>query len=138
MKKLFLVISALFLLVGCNSKEINDQMTISLKGNPTTGYEWTCGVSDITVLEQENNNYVVDSTEEDLVGGPGTHNFMFKSVKEGTTDVICSYARNWEDEEPLYKLTYKIKVGKDLNIEFESVDGTYSEEELPKPVISNK
>ena len=137
MKKIFLIIVFLFLIVGCNSKEVDGRMTISLIENPTTGYEWSCEISDFSVLALENNNYVANSNEEDLVGAPGVHEFIFKSLKEGKTDIVCSYERNWEDEEPLYQLTYKVKVDSDLNITFESVDGTYSEKELPKPVISS-
>lgn len=137
MKKIFLVICFLFLIAGCNSNETNNEMTISLKGNATTGYEWDCEVADVKVLEQKNNDYVVDSNSEDMVGQPGIYKLTFKAIKEGSTDVICSYQRSWEQEEPIYQLTYKVKVDQDLNIEFESVDGTYSETELPKPSIGN-
>lgn len=136
MKKFFgsvLILCAIFLLSACG--KTGKEMVVNLKGNPTTGYEWTAQISNPEVLNQKSDEYTPDEHEEDMVGTGGTYEFVFTGLKEGATDIIFRYARSFEDAEPTYMITYQVEVDSEGLIKVVSATGNYSEEELPEPIL---
>lgn len=130
MKKILLVLCMALMLCGCSKGKT---ASITLKGNPTTGYEWTYSFSNEGVLKEKSNNYITDN--ENLTGSGGKYDFVFEGEKEGTTKIIFEYKRSWETEEPLYTLTYEITVNNKKEIKSSKVTGNYSEDKLPEAVI---
>ena len=71
--------------------------TISLAGNPTTGYSWTLDTYDKTLVTLEKSTYKPNKTE--LIGSGGSNIFCFSinKVQQGfTTKLSFSYKRPWE------------------------------------------
>lgn len=79
--------------------KLNDELTIALDSNPSTGYEWYPNY-DTNFLEMVS-SYYIPSNEN--CGAPGTDVFVFKALKTGETDVIFKYQRIWDPnpEDPL-------------------------------------
>lgn len=124
MKKLVLSLAAL-LLVGlfaaCNSGSAasgSKEATITLEGNPTTGYSWAYAVSPEGVVEEVSNNYEQDPTSaSDMVGVGGTFTYVFKGLAEGEAQVTFTYSQSWDTStEPAETVVYLLKVDKDLNV----------------------
>jgi inhibitor of cysteine peptidase len=78
-----------------------DQITVTLSGNPTTGYTWKLAAIRIDVLEPGlEPEYVRDST---LPGAGGKFTFRFTARSQGYTKVILAYLRTWEKDIPPVK-----------------------------------
>jgi inhibitor of cysteine peptidase len=109
MKKiLFGFISGILLVAGCaasSSSAINtdpnkiirvrvgQEFTISLKANPTTGYDWEC-ISVYEWIQPLGKTYQADKTG--LVGSGGTDIFRFKAHGPGKAVLDFVYKRSWE------------------------------------------
>jgi inhibitor of cysteine peptidase len=77
--------------------KVGDLVTISLKGNPTTGYSWRTGKLDGTAVEQAGEpKYTTDPHGQGMVGVGGTFLFKFNAAKVGKTEVNLEYVRPWE------------------------------------------
>ena len=115
MKK-YLMLLLIILVGGCMNARISEGTKISLKGNPSTGYEWTCQVSDegiISLIKE----YVEDEHEANMVGVGGVYNFTLKGLKSGNTTLTCKYARSWE-QEAINTKTYDINVDDNLDVTY--------------------
>ena len=94
------------------SVEVNggDKVTITLEGNPTTGYSWELSELDPAVVELVGEPaYKSDSK---LIGSGGAYTFTLKALTPGSTTVKLVYHRSWETEvEPLevYEVTLNVK-----------------------------
>jgi inhibitor of cysteine peptidase len=76
--------------------KVNQEFTIALGSNITTGYSWQ-PVFDSTVLEKLNQEYKEnDTTGNQIVGAGGTEYFYFKALKSGETKITFTYFRPWE------------------------------------------
>ncbi len=112
MKKLALFIAGLLLLVvvsGCSNAVqaftepgkaintgLNQEFTIALGSNPTTGYSWQPSY-DENNLNLINQTYrEQDTTGEQLVGAAGTEYFIFRALNGGETRISFTYRRPWE------------------------------------------
>ncbi len=82
---------------------------ITLKSNPTTGYQWSVDF-DSNFLELVDNKYVPDSDDPMLVGGSGKDYFKFKTLKSGTSEIKFFYARPWESVQPIEEKVYSIGI----------------------------
>jgi len=105
--------------------EDEELLTVRLKANATTGYEWTYKIWDEGSLELVSEEYVEDKHEEGLVGVGGVWTASFKATgadKRNNYDYPCSnyvtftYARNWEDPVPPSKVIDLNIVGAKLEI----------------------
>lgn len=89
----------------------NDERTIftvSVKGNPTTGYNWELKSNGKWAICDENPEYISDAKQTSdprfqLVGAGGTYIFNIKIdesklVKNDTNIVTLDYLRSWEGE----------------------------------------
>ena len=95
----------------------NQQKTIELEANPTTGYDWSFKLSAggedlITVTKQ----YRSTPTKEPLCGSGGTDIFTIVSKKEGICEITFTYERSWEPSEDDLAEVYTIEIDRDLNI----------------------
>lgn len=113
MKKLVAVIlisGFLFALASCSAMAIKlgeddngktftlaagDKFTVSLPGNPTTGYTWEVNEIDPAVIELvAEPEYKADSN---LIGAGGIFTFTFKALAPGDAAVSLIYHRSWEE-----------------------------------------
>lgn len=91
--------------------EVNsgDKITITLAGNPTTGYSWELSEFDASVVELAGEaDYKSDSK---LLGSGGVYTFTLKAGAPGSTVVKFIYHRSWEDAEPaqVFEVTLNVK-----------------------------
>ena len=86
---------------------INETVLVSLKENPTTGYEWN--VTNSSGLEIVNDTYIMDAAPRGMMGVGGIHEWLLKAVKLGNQTFSAVDIRSFEapkgDEE-----TYKLDV----------------------------
>lgn len=90
---------------------VNEEFTIALESNPTTGYSWQ-NEYDKTKLNLVSDEYKAKVVKENIVGSGGTQYIKFKALKSGTTNVIFSYRRPWmqpsfEDKIQTFNVTVK-------------------------------
>ncbi len=130
MKKILLLL-CMFLFTGCGMS--SSKMEVKLEGNPTTGYSWNYKIQDATVLKNVEEDYVQDENDN-MVGVGGVYIFDFEALKEGTTKITFNYSRSWEQEN-IYEIIYEVSVDKNNKITIVSKNGTYSENEIPDPII---
>jgi len=124
--KTFLAAGILLLMISlaaCRAKK-PQKATLTLASNPTTGYQW--------IVEQDpeifdiSSEYAEDKAEgntEQLVGVGGMETFTLTPKKEGTTRINFLYKQPWDDESLDTRLTYQIKVDKNMQIQVESASG---------------
>lgn len=114
----FFMLAALMtaLTVSCASSDVRPTMkvsqtfTVQLKGNPTTGYQWTCLETTPELLCVES-RFVPDDKTGTLVGSGGTFRFTLKAVKKGIGTAKFAYRRPWEKTvSPLKTETVKIDI----------------------------
>ncbi|MCK8060727.1 MULTISPECIES: stalk domain-containing protein [unclassified Fusibacter] len=85
----------------------NDEFTIILDENITTGYSWI-----YTIKDKAHVSFISDSqvgAQTDLIGAGGTHAFKFKVNSEGVSTITFDYQRPWENGsvDTLTVLVYK-------------------------------
>lgn len=85
---------------------IGQTFTVTLPGNPTTGYQWTYSISRPDVVSMRG-SYVPPSI--DIPGRGGTYTFYGRGMSRGTTYITFYYGREWEDQ-PIEMKTYTIRV----------------------------
>ena len=85
-----------------------DRVTVTLTGNPTTGYGWEVGDLDSAMLVMVGEEYVPVSQE--LIGSGGVYTFTFEASGSGETDITLTYLRPWEDVDPLETFTVHVTV----------------------------
>ena len=78
--------------------KVGDSVTISLKGNPTTGYSWRTAKLDGQSIEQSGDpKYTVDTHQPGMTGVGGDRSCSsFKAAKAGKTQISLEYVRPWE------------------------------------------
>jgi inhibitor of cysteine peptidase len=93
-------------LSGCGAKvhtdpaqiintSVNQEFTIALGSNITTGYSWQPEY-DLNVLTLVGNEYKSSDTTGKVVGAMGTEYFHFKAIKAGSSEILFTYYRPWE------------------------------------------
>jgi inhibitor of cysteine peptidase len=88
------------------------KMEISLKGNPTTGFEWRMVAFKSEVVKADGKgDYVPDKNDPPRVGSGGTFVFKFIAAKPGKATLKFEYLRPWEkDKPPAEKFSMNITV----------------------------
>ena len=84
-----------------NSITFGTEIIITLKGNPTTGYEWGVASFSTNKLQQVGGAQYRDaeqsqSGKEPRVGVGGRFVFKFKAIESGRADLKLVYRRSWE------------------------------------------
>jgi inhibitor of cysteine peptidase len=102
-------------LIGCGSSKVtaytessktiktnvDQEFTISLQANPTTGYDWKTVSFDTSLITLVKKDYNQDDhSGKPLVGSGGTDFFTFKALKTGETKITFIYYRPWEAPKP--------------------------------------
>ena len=79
----------------------DNTLTVWLAENISTGYEWSCTISDPELIEQIAEEYEAD--ESDLEGAGGIWSASFRPVagQAGLVTITFLYARAWLDEPEL-------------------------------------
>jgi len=89
------------------------QVVISLKGNPTTGYSWSCGkIEGDAVAAVGKIKYVTDQSGPRRMGAGGTFVATFKAAKIGKSKITLEYKRPWEKDKPpaeTFTVTVEVK-----------------------------
>ena len=79
--------------------QVGHNITIILKSNPTTGYQWQVAKPlDESTLKLISSEYLADKTT--LVGAGGKQVWRFKTLKPGQTSISFKYVRPWEKNTP--------------------------------------
>jgi inhibitor of cysteine peptidase len=106
-----IIIIFLLLITGCAAKKqlsltatdngtrvevkSGGEITITLDGNPSTGYTWEAQDLDKAMFEQVGDPVFI-SSNPGQVGSGGTLTVTFKSLKAGTATLTLIYHRPWE------------------------------------------
>jgi len=80
--------------------------SVSLEGNPSTGYTWEPVELDEQILRQIGEPAF--TPESDTLGASGAQVLRFRAVGEGRTTLRLVYHRPWEDAEP--ERTFSVEV----------------------------
>lgn len=90
------VVAAISGIFGIGNQPTAD-LTIELKANPTTGYEWVVSMDKEDVVKLEKREYKQSVKDPTIVGAGGTETFCFKAVGDGTVKITFTYCRPWEE-----------------------------------------
>jgi inhibitor of cysteine peptidase len=85
-----------------------DRLSISLGGNPTTGYSWGLAAVDERVLAPKGKPGYAASSE--AVGAGGVFAFEFEAVAAGQTALHLVYRRPWEKRRPAQTFAVNVTV----------------------------
>ena len=108
----------IMLLSSCVSTRFcNEEKSIQLKGNPTTGYNWFYQISDDSIIAVE--EYVKYLGDDLVVGAPSMFTYIITSLKPGQTTLHFEYKRSWETVEPIETKDYIITVDEKGRIRIE-------------------
>lgn len=84
-------------------------LTVSLEGNPTTGFTWEAADLDDQILRQVGEAQF--SPDSDLIGAGGTQTLRFEALNSGQTTLGLVYHRPWEDKsDPLKIFSVRVVV----------------------------
>jgi inhibitor of cysteine peptidase len=92
------------------SVKVGDTFSITLDGNPTTGYAWETlpdSAALLTLVGEPAYN-----SSSDLLGAGGTYTFTFKAIAKGSTTLELIYHRSFEtgvDPLETYTVTVEVK-----------------------------
>ncbi len=86
--------------------EKGQTLSVSLEGNPTTGYTWEPVELDEDVLCQVGEPAFTPESKD--LGAPGTQVLRFQAAGEGRTTLRLVYHRSWEEAEP--ERTFSVEV----------------------------
>jgi inhibitor of cysteine peptidase len=78
--------------------DVGDEVVVSLKANPTTGYVWRFTAGDTFTIEKS--EYVPDPNPDQMAGKGGTQVVTLRVTRAGTSDLTGTYVRPWETPSP--------------------------------------
>lgn len=104
---LFLFLLGFFSFALATPLSIGHCFDVSLKGNPTTGFQWE--IKELpSFLEKKTSSYVSDAKPNDnRCGVGGTFFFTFCAKAKGKGTLILQYRRPWEETDPNTSLYQK-------------------------------
>jgi inhibitor of cysteine peptidase len=73
---------------------VNQEFTIALGSNISTGYSWQATYDEKALTLVEKTYKEQDTTGKQIVGAAGTEYFKFKSLSKGETKVTFTYRRS--------------------------------------------
>lgn len=84
---------------------IGDKVTLSIAGNPTTGYQWVAQETEgLTVSEEYKHN----DAPEGMAGVGGVYTWTITSDTPGAYYFTAYYQRSWEPEDPASRIIVPI------------------------------
>ena len=75
---------------------VNQEFTIALGSNITTGYSWQPDYDTNALNLVEKTYQEQDNTGKQIVGASGTEYFTFEALTKGETEVTFTYQQPWE------------------------------------------
>ena len=89
---------------------VDQELTVRLSSNPTTGYSWSYTyVPEGVITSLGEARYTQDSPA--LVGTGGVADFPFRAVHEGRATLRLEYRRPWERDTPAaQEVVYSVSV----------------------------
>jgi inhibitor of cysteine peptidase len=89
---------------------VNEEVMIKLESNITTGFKWNLSSeTDTGIVSFISSEYKQASTDKKLVGAGSYETFTFKAKSKGSTAIILTYNKPWEDGIAPLK-TFKINI----------------------------
>lgn len=90
----------------------NDLITVTLDGNPTTGYGWSVASGTGTILTQVGEAvYTPKATDAVTTGAGGSYLFTFKAAQQGSTTLKLIYSQPWNNNLPAQTFEAAVVVG---------------------------
>jgi predicted secreted protein len=90
---------------------LHQPFQISVKGNPSTGYQWTPQF-DSQFLKLKSKEHARDSSKpKQFVGVPGMTTFTFTPTRTGKTTIKLLYMRPWE-KKVIKTREYKVEISR--------------------------
>lgn len=86
---------------------MDENFTLTLESNQTTGYQWETGF-EAGYLELVDKKYILPE-EQQIVGAGGQETFTFLPLQSGETEITFLYKRRWEEKE-IKRFVYKIVI----------------------------
>ncbi len=83
----------------------NEEFSISLDSNPTTGYVWEAEI-DSQSLQFSGKEFELTS---ERIGAGGTEKFTFVGLKRGESRIVMIYRRPWEPQ-PVERRSFLVAV----------------------------
>jgi inhibitor of cysteine peptidase len=80
---------------------VDTVVTISLEGNPSTGFAWAIDHNDQTILKNIQSKF--DATSAASIGSNGKFTFRFQCQKKGNGKISLKYWRHWEGDASVTK-----------------------------------
>jgi predicted secreted protein len=93
--------------------EANQQLWVRLEGNRTTGFQWLLVDQTGEILETvgEAPRYETNPNPLSMLGGGGTENWTFRTIKPGLGLIRFEYRRPWENGRgDIHSVLFNIKV----------------------------
>lgn len=91
---------------------VGQTVTLTLQGNPTTGYEWSVASFDNAGVMQTllDGVYTPGAVAEGVVGSGGIYEWSYKALNPGEAHVDLAYARSWEADAPAktFSMTFTV------------------------------
>lgn len=86
---------------------VDEEFTIELDSNPTTGYDWEVTIDNelVNLIGKE-----YQAHEAEMIGAGGRDIFIFKAKQTGTTILKFWYQRPWESTQPLKNKQYNVTI----------------------------
>jgi len=78
--------------------KVGQDFVITLASNPSTGYSWRLAERLPSMLKLQSKRYIPPKVQ--IIGGGGTEEWTFKSVRSGRVTIILEYVRPWEKNSP--------------------------------------
>ncbi|MGN0444908.1 MAG: protease inhibitor I42 family protein [Acutalibacteraceae bacterium] len=92
-------------------------VSVTISENPSTGYQWSYNIINEKVAYLSADRYV-NTAPEGVSGAAGTRILTFRGIEEGTTKIVLSYERPFEEEsEPIRVITLILTVNSDKTLE---------------------
>lgn len=76
---------------------VKEKFTVSLPGNPSTGYLWNYSKNENSILKLTSSTYEQNKAPQGYVGVPGIYYFTFESENKGKEEIKFVYKRSWEN-----------------------------------------
>jgi len=132
MKKAAAILIGMMMLFGTAFAGTTILYLVTLKENPTTGYEWFYETSDDTMLSVIDHGYTPNDSGDAEPSEEGNHSWTVGGLREGEATVAFTYMRPWEpqDSDFIYTFTFEIDAGNNLSL--------LSSEKLPEDYTPGK
>lgn len=88
---------------------VDQQFTIALDSNPTTGYRWEAQFDESLLRLVETKFEPGEPARPGIYGVGGKERFTFQGLRQGKTYVTLSYKRPWE-EEPIEQRMFTVNI----------------------------